>query len=142
MLLGCQIFRETLLRKKIDDLETILFFNGNYLQLFFILPKCINFHNFECQLHRKHSFYWNHWTQKNERKWNWGVNVHYQNCSQFHQHFTSSFFANILSSKITKPNWQWKKDFKNTFTQKTALKLLVKLTPCGCPSQAELICAN
>jgi len=51
-------------------------------------------------------------------------------CSQFHRYFTSSFCADILSTKkITKPNCKYRKAAQSTFVQKAARKMFVKLIP-------------
>ncbi len=39
-------------------------------------------------------------------------------CSRFHQHYTSTFFADILSTKITNLNCKHTKAVQNTFIQK------------------------
>jgi len=48
---------------------------------------------------------------------------------QFHQHFMRAFCANILMSKITKPNVTREKLLNSISYEKLAHKKLIKLTP-------------
>jgi len=50
-------------------------------------------------------------------------------CSRFHQHFTSSFFANLLSTKKSKMKCNFRNASKILSYGKAAVKMLVKLTP-------------
>jgi len=50
-------------------------------------------------------------------------------CSQFHQHFTCTFFANILSQKNYEAKIKQRKAARSTFVQKCTCKMLMKLIP-------------
>jgi hypothetical protein len=49
--------------------------------------------------------------------------------SQFHQHFTSSFCANILAPKNFKPKTQLCNFWRQNIGKKSSSKMLMKLTP-------------
>jgi len=50
-------------------------------------------------------------------------------CSQFHQHFTRAFFANILSPKNYEAKIKQRKAVRSTFVRKCTCKMLMKLIP-------------
>ncbi len=54
--------------------------------------------------------------------------VRIETCSQFHQYFMNSFYADILSQKITKPNCNYRKTAQILY-KKFAHKMLMNLTP-------------